>query len=314
MIKWFQIWLKDNFGFSKTESNGTIVLIFLILFIAIIPRILINQFYLHENSFNIDKDSLDIWGKELKAQIQEKQNLRAIEEKSVVNEKHTLERFSFNPNTATIAQLSRLGFKPYVCENIINYRKAGGSFSIKADLQKIYGISNDRIDELWSFIELPEEKPSRVELVSNETEKTQITAKKPTPTIEKLELNTVTAEQLQQIQGIGPAYSKRIVEYRNKLGGFISSEQLFEVWGIKEEIVIKLIEQSEIRNSPNKIDINTDSLKHLYFHPYIDYNTAKVIHNYRKQRGRLDSIEQLKEIKIISDSLYQKIYPYLSTQ
>lgn len=314
MIKLLQIWFRDNFGFSKSESNGTIVLIFLILFFAIIPRTLINQYYFEENSFNIDKDSLRIWGKQLEAQIQEKQKIEPREPKSTVNKSKNIEKFRFNPNSATADDFVRLGFKPYVSENIINYRKAGGSFSSKQELRKIYGISNDRIDQLWDYIELPEVLTEQDEPEEMAPDKELKTEKPPSPAISKFDLNQATAEQLQQIRGIGPAFSKRIIEYRNKLGGFIAPEQLFEVWGIEEETVVRLLEKSELTSPPSKIDINTDSLKHLYFHPYIDYNTAKVILNFRKQRGRLDSIAQLKEIKILSDSLYQKIYPYLSTQ
>ncbi|MEZ7970636.1 MAG: helix-hairpin-helix domain-containing protein [Cyclobacteriaceae bacterium] len=62
-----------------------------------------------------------------------------------------------------------------------------------------------------------------------------------------------------------------------------------------------------------KLNINTDSIIHLSKHPYINWNLAKSIINYRKVHGNYDTVEQITSIKIISDSLYQKIAPYLTT-
>lgn len=49
-----------------------------------------------------------------------------------------------------------------------------------------------------------------------------------------LDLNTATAEELEQLDGIGPATAASIVEYREQHGGFASIEQLDEVSGIGE--------------------------------------------------------------------------------
>lgn len=51
----------------------------------------------------------------------------------------------------------------------------------------------------------------------------------------KISLATATPEQLETVDGIGPALSKRILEYRDQNGGFRSLEQLMEVDGIGEK-------------------------------------------------------------------------------
>lgn len=309
-------WIIDTFGFSKTEANGTLILIFVTFALAILPRLfLINQSHEVE-SFKSDQESLDQWAEELESFIVETK----LETKPPLKPKLVNQNFPFNPNLASYSELVALGLGEHASKNIVSYRESGGSFKIKGDLRKIYGIPNDRLDELWSLIQLPENMPKKETVVSRPEQKKQIATNKPVNPIEKevteplpkIDINNASAKELQRVQGIGPGYSERIIKYRDKLGGFTYPEQLFEVWGVKEEAVVSLIDEAIFSGEIHKIALNTDSLKDLYRHPYIDYNTAKAIFNYQRQRGGLDSIGQLKEIKIISDSLYQKIYPYLS--
>lgn len=128
----------------------------------------------------------------------------------------------------------------------------------------------------------------------------------------KLNLNKSTEDDLQKINGIGPVLSQRIIKYRDFLGGFSSSNQLNEVYGLKPEMVSKLTEITFANDSIKKIDFNSDSIKYLISHPYINYKLAKTIINYRKVHGDYTDSQQLLNLKLMSDSLYQKIYPYIS--
>ena len=56
-----------------------------------------------------------------------------------------------------------------------------------------------------------------------------------TPGAPRIGLGIVTAEQLDELDGIGPTLSERIVEYRTENGGFGSLEELREVEGIGEK-------------------------------------------------------------------------------
>jgi len=125
------------------------------------------------------------------------------------------------------------------------------------------------------------------------------------------DLNKATAEQLQQVRGIGPAFSARIIKYRQLLGGFVSPNQLSEVYGLDEEVIGEIFKYYIVNPSPTPIDLNSDSAKVLARHPYISYDLAWTIINYRKQNGDLQSAEDVKKIKSIDPATFQKLKPYL---
>lgn len=126
-----------------------------------------------------------------------------------------------------------------------------------------------------------------------------------------LDLNISSAQELQKVRGIGNVYSERIVKYREMLGGYVSIEQLKEVYGLTDEVVAKIGERFSVQSNVERIEINSDSVKLLARHPYISYDLAWVILNYRKQNGDIKNFEDLKEIKALNDSILLKLRPYL---
>lgn len=301
MIKIRQ-WLQDLLGFSRSEANGTLVLIVLLILFAILPRLYLNGLA-PSGTIPPDPEILNLWSAELKAATLRPEKIGNTEQTSVTPR----ELFTFDPNQVSKTQLITLGFSDRSATNLIRYRESGGGFRVKSDLNKIYGVSEAYLTEIWKFIDLPET------IATPPAEKEPITGKATSGSSDlKLEINTVSAEELQQIRGIGPVLSERIVKFRDRLGGFYASEQLGEVYGLSPEVLSTLKEAIFIRNEVKKINLNTDSASHLYSHPYIDYKLAGTIVNYRTQHGKFEYVEDLRAIKIISDSLYQKIYPYLS--
>ncbi len=305
MFRLLRQWIIDTLGFTRSEANGTLLLMFIVLVTLVVPRIVLLNTNSTDKSFGISQDSLKNWTNQLEASIKIKEKKAPEANEPVIHK----ERFQFDPNTASTDELKRLGFSHWVASNIVSYRSKGGSYHSKKDLKKIYGISEDQLNDVWELITLPEVKPA-------------LAIQKPSPPKEevsekheeeiKFDLNMVSAEKLMEIRGIGPVLSDRIVKYRDLLGGFHSPNQLKEVYGLDSSVVSKIIDRSFLSPAVSKVNINTDSLNHLMSHPYIDYKLARTIYNFRTQRGRLDSVEQIKSIKILSDSLYEKIYPYLS--
>lgn len=308
MLKIVRQWIIDTLGFSKSEANGTLTLIFLVLIIAILPKIYMHNTFSTTNGFLDEQGNLERWAEELDKSLTKKGEKKAA---AVIEQKEIVKSFPFNPNAVTIDQLVELGFSEKTAGTLINYRENGGSFQVKSDLKKIYGISEKRVNQLWEFIQLPEAYPEKEKKLSTSGPE-PVKKTEPLKELVKLEINSAREEDLQKIHGIGRTLSARIIKFRNSLGGFHSLSQLEEVYGLSAEVVKSLKAASVLSGEVNRLNINTDSASHLYQHPYIDYNIAYAIVNYRSQHGDFDSISQINRIKIVSDSLYQKIYPYLS--
>ena len=128
-----------------------------------------------------------------------------------------------------------------------------------------------------------------------------------------LDINAADSVALQAIYGIGPVLSARIVKYRNLLGGFYSMDQLTEVYGLDSMVIARIGQRFTIKKSAiyHKLHINSLDYGGLVRHPYLNSMQVKAILAYREQHGSFFSTEQLKEIHLIDDSTYIKLYPYL---
>jgi DNA uptake protein ComE-like DNA-binding protein len=127
-----------------------------------------------------------------------------------------------------------------------------------------------------------------------------------------VELNSADTLDLQQLKGIGPSFAKRIVKYRDMLGGYYSKSQLLEVYGMDSARYEGFKNFVFVNpDSVKKIDINSATIKQLIKHPYIEFYTAKSIVNYRTKLGKYSEVTQLKDSSLVYDELYRKIAPYL---
>ena len=114
------------------------------------------------------------------------------------------------------------------------------------------------------------------------------------------------------INGVGPFYSKQILEYRKKLGGFISYTQFSEIWVLEKLDINNFKNQTKIDTTfIKKININSATFHQLYSHPYINYNQSKAIINYRLQHGQFIDTKDIQNIVLIDSDLFRKIVPYL---
>ncbi|MEO9474297.1 MAG: helix-hairpin-helix domain-containing protein [Cyclobacteriaceae bacterium] len=257
-MKLLKNWLMESFGFTRTEMNGTWLLIALIVVFAVVPRVYINARYAKKEIPNQDRAELAAWASKIQSAITIKE-----EKKRAYRSKSTFENKKSNSNP-TYKNDYRLAYSD----------KEKTKTDTKLDYKKKYA---------------------------------------PAYTAEsKLDLNRATATQLQKIKGIGPVLSERIVKYRDYLGGFASYDQIREVYGLKPEVVEKLSEITFVEGDIISIELNTDSIKLLAAHPYIDYKLARSIINYRKVHGNYTAPEELLSLKLMTDSLYQKLYPYIS--
>lgn len=163
------------------------------------------------------------------------------------------ESFNFDPNTVSLEDLQRLGLSPRQAESIESYRSKGGRFRTKADFQKMYVVSDSLFSRLEPFIDIP-----------------------------KLELNAADSAALVALRGIGPWYARKILDYRERLGGFFDKTQLLEIDGIDAERFAGLSDEvtadaARIR----RIDLWHASDSLLARHPYIGGRGARSLVRYR---------------------------------
>jgi len=210
----------------------------------------------------------------------------------------------FDPNSVDSLELAAMGFGSAQIANIINYRNAGGKFRIKQDFKKLYSINDDLYAIFEKNILLPSADSTIIAI-----------AEPPAATLALVEINSADTSQLQLLKGIGPTLAKRIVDYRQRLGGFYDKSQLLEVFGIDTARYHRFSEQVVVdRSKIVRKDLNAVQFSELLKNPYIEYYIVQSIFSYRDAIGRFDSVGQLKKIDLIYSQLYQKLEPYLLVQ
>lgn len=219
------------------------------------------------------------------------------------------ERFPFDPNTADSSQLLRLGLLPWQIRNIYKYREAGGIYRQPLDFAKLYGLTVKQYRELEPYIRISPDYLPAAGLVQEERQERD-TLKYPVKLkeTETILLNEADTNALRKVPGIGSAYARAVVRYRERLGGFVSTAQLMEIDGFPEEALDYLrIEQPH----PRKLNINQLSLNELKRHPYINYFMAKAITDYRRLHGPIHSLQDLRFSKDFTPQAIERLEPYI---
>ena len=210
-----------------------------------------------------------------------------------------LHPFPFNPNALTEDEWRQIGLTDRQIRNIMNYKAKGGKFYSKNDLGKLYTISEEDFAQLEPFIVLPE--VARKPIMKTDTEQKsgqEETAKpKDKKTIPIVDLNTADSLALVELPQIGAYTAVRIIEFRDKLGGFVDKEQLRDVKGMDEARFAAIQPYIRIGEAETKkIDVNRADFKTLVHHPYLSYEQVKRIFNQREQRGMIKNWEQLEAL------------------
>lgn len=210
--------------------------------------------------------------------------------------------FHFDPNSISKEDLLKMRIRESLINAIVNYREKGGNFYNKEDLKKIYTITDQEYTVLEPFI-IFEKDSIQIETKAYKLADTLL-----------VDINTADTLDLQQLKGIGPAFSKRIIKYRELLGGYYDKNQLLEVYGMDKSRFAGIKDHVRINeNLVKKININQATIKEMIKHPYIEFYVAKSIITYRNEIGSYKNLEEIKNARLIYEELYQKIVPYLTT-
>ena len=243
------------------------------------------------------------------------------------------ELFAFDPNTADSTDLLRLGLQEWQVRSIYRYRAKGGIYRRVEDFARLYGLTKKQYETLRPYIIIGEDyRPasdyygqqkdyaySRQAREEGKTENFSATGQKDEERIysypqklkagEHVSLNTADTTELKKIPGIGSAYSRAIVRYRERLGGYVNANQLLEIEGFPEEALpFMQVENGKIA----KLKINKLTINQLRRHPYLNFYQARDICDYRRLHGPIKSLRQLSLLTTFPPAQIERLEPYVS--
>lgn len=272
--------IRNWFGFSRRERRASSVLLIIIVLVISIR-------YTFPESNVVIKDVSDSI-----SQYDGETPVKANTE--------DFQLFYFDPNSASYDTLLKLGLGSKEANTLIKYRTKGGKFRYASDLGKVYGIDSIHVAKLIPFVRL-EYGTKPVAAPQSDQKKRPLT-----------EINSCDSAALAALPGIGPVLSLRIIKYRNLLGGFVSVDQIKEVYGLPPE-TFDLIKSRIIVDTLliRRVNINTADYKELIRIPYIEKYEVTAILKYKELEGEIRVIGDLIENKLLTEEKALKIRPYL---
>jgi len=311
--------VKDYLSFTRKEKIGLLTFLFIIIIVIILPKVVHNR----PISQSIKADTAWIAAAK-KLEIKDPQsNVQKNFKPGSGDNDYTYQYdrpakntssfpllFYFDPNTLDEAGWQKLGLKNKAIHTIQNYLTKGGHFYKREDLKRIYGLPPGDYFRLAPYIKIessiPDDKPA--EYVKKENGPKSFS-------YNSIDVNAGDTTAFISLPGIGGKLAERIVNFRDKLGGFYSIIQVGETYGLPDSAFQKIKQYLTLENaSVKKININTATVDELKAHPYIRYNIANSIVSYRNEHGSFSKLEDIKKVMAVSDEVYNKILPYLAIQ
>ncbi len=162
--------------------------------------------------------------------------------------------FYFDPNYVTQEELVALGLSPKQAAVVIRWREQGGYFWDKSDFAAMYTVSDSMYRRLEPYLSI------RV------------------PLSKKLDLNKADSVALDALPGIGPYYARKILSYRDRLGGYRELEQLMEV-GLDSARFVKIKPRLWCDTTRVKrLSLSCTPADSLARHPYVgSYVTSSIV-------------------------------------
>jgi competence protein ComEA len=306
-------WAKEYFTFNKKDRIGALAFVAFVMGCIFLPELFSNN----SKSFVLKQDSVLLLATDT---LQQRQLARksvdrdqpesyALQYESSQNRSFTKgELFQFDPNTISLADWQRLGLNERTSKTILKYVSKGGKFYKQEDLQKIWGMPQGFYERVKDYVAITSVQRNYSQ---NNFSKTVYEREEWKPTI--VQINEADTSTFIALPGIGSKLSARIIAFREKLGGFYSVEQIAETYGLPDstfQIIKSRLQVNE--KAIRKININTATKDELKIHPYIRWNLASAIVEYRNQHGNFKEVEELKNIILIDEKTFEKIRNYIS--
>jgi DNA uptake protein ComE-like DNA-binding protein len=288
---------KSHFWYTKNQRNGILLLLIIIIFLQLI---------LHFKNFD-SQQLVDL--SQPKITFYKKQ-LDSLKKKSSKKKKFKI--YPFNPNYISDYKGYQLGMNVDEIDRLLAHREQRLYVNSAKEFQTITKISDSLLQKISPFFKFPEWVQKKNNNKNNQQRyipNSRINVSE----ITTVDINKATLKDFTAIEGVDEYISERIIKYRSKLQGFSFKEQLFEVWGLDELMVNKILSTFSIKNKPiiKKVNINTASFKEVLSNPYIDYELCIQIFDYKDEVAELQSISEIKNIEGFPIKKYNRIVLYL---
>ncbi len=284
-MKWKEFVI-SYLSFTRKERMGIIVIVLIVLGIFFLPDALS-----HNNTKQVTTDTAWIAGmKRLELKEAENDNQypkQYTDDNSTAyqydrstnnyNAKAKGELFYFDPNTLSTEGWQKLGLRDKTIHTIQNYLSKGGHFRKPEDLQRIYGLFPNEFERIAPYIKIESanETSNYKDFADKPITETQ-PAKTYTPRYSIVDMNLADTTALIALPGIGSKLALRIINFRDKLGGFYSVNQVGETFGLPDSTFQKIKQYLKLKiTSVRKININTATVDELKAHPYIKYSFSQ---------------------------------------
>lgn len=276
---------------SKRNRRGIFGLILLCLLIAVAPRILSAAYSVKKPIISFEE------ARKIHLELTLKKNKAKKKQFNFKSNRFKKPDNKFDPREYAVNDWMKLGLSKKQSEVVIKFASRG--IANEDELARIFVIPN----ELFLLI--------KDSVIYSQRESFNInTSKQTQKRIEIIDINSCSQQELENLPGIGKYFAGKIIEYRNKLGGYNSISQLLEIWNFDNEKLEKINPYLKKSDDIIKIDINSATIEELKEHPYITYNVANSIVKMRAQ-GKFNEVSDVKRSKLIDEELYNKIEPYL---
>jgi competence ComEA-like helix-hairpin-helix protein len=303
--------------FTRKERRGSLALLSVVLLICFVPFLypfLFHNNISEENKFDSALFSLKTKQAEFvqkKFSQKQEDDYRPYDHASASSYSSKIKGtlFYFDPNTISADDWKKLGLRDKTIATILNFRSKGGRFRQPEDIKKIWGLFPDEAERLIPYIQLA--APASGSTTYKNYQSSVSESKK---NLSAVEINGADTTAFIALPGIGSKLSQRIINFRDKLGGFYSIDQVKETFGLPDSVYQKIKPMLQIKGEVKKININTATLDELKIHPYIKYQIANALVQYRQQHGLYKTIEDLKSIMLVNEEVYNKIAPYLKVE
>ncbi|WP_339649116.1 helix-hairpin-helix domain-containing protein, partial [uncultured Salegentibacter sp.] len=268
--------IKSHFVFNRSQQNG--------IFLLVIIIILFQAIYFFAD-FSSESDSEALSREEIEAfqaQIDSIKLARA--------EADSVKIYPFNPNYITDFKGYTLGMSVEEIDKLHQFRDEDRWINSAKYFQEVTGVSDSLLASISPYFKFPDW------VIEAEKKKSKVKAIASTPISD---LNKAEAEELQKVNGIGEVLANRIVNYRTKIGGFRSEIQLKDIYGLNYETREKLRQQFQVFKDEEfgLININKAKILDLVDVPYIKYELAREIIDYRQLHEKISSFEELSKIE-----------------